>query len=773
MTPFPFVKGTWLGGMNQFLDLAKIDGENEYYLLTNGRVRQDTVAPIRAPIKVTKGLPSDKLQGSFSIGSYLLVFVGGKAYYKDTRVDSPWEPIVDFLMSPDAETIEIALVPVSFVNWRRIVNDDNESRDFLFERVKATPRAAFVTDGVGQPWLIFPDGSARITRDYNGLETENEYVPSGVHHPLYHDGKLYVVGKDKAGDFTLIFHSVTGQVLNFAILYNPDKPDTTPEDVAGAEALSTAVDYHVITGMFSIPATERAFAVTTSNSTHLIIPDYERLIGAEPTFIRQLVLDIGALNQRSVVNVLGDTTLITPNGIRSFNATSELRNEGRNATFNRPINKLTDGIVQTQGATVAFNNYIGYALDTIYGPGIIWFDEMLGVFVALDLYPGVGKIKQFAVAVFDSKQELYFITDHDVYKAFAGDYLVTCLYPKDFISSTGNIKLARIYANFTGGMETSAHVSLGVYDNKKLTGFMSSAMESAEYSNRENFPYPVVLSGGDSLTYTFDLRDNSRISFRTGFTISWTGSAQLLAVGGELAQHDLRADMNRTYRVIDRVPSNHFAIFSPDGVVGLKTVADIGAFQRQYGSADSGARHTFLALGNASTVTGGYAEWEKLISLNRVMSAVGPFDYDDIERWVSTFQQHPHRYFKRETDFATLWFLSAGKNSSGVPVDDLIPLQKPWLDNSIVGNDFNIALLNGSVTDAGFTYENLARAGVDVLIQPGDEYRVELLAGSLQRITFPPDYYVDITIQPTYTQYALTHIRSFEVKERLTLYRKG
>jgi hypothetical protein len=367
-------KTNWLGGLNQLSDITKL-GENEYWILLNGRVRKNAVEAVNLPLNVTNNLSEvGNIQDISAAGSLLVAFAGGKAFYKTT--DGTWLLIESFTMGSTQSRVYTALVPGSTVNFTRAVTSSTGTLT-LGGAVGASPSALIVMDGVLQPWVIFPDGTSRVTDTYGAWTLSHpEYVPV-ANYPMFYNGVLYAVMAEADGDSPTrrknqIVRSVTGAPLNFLIAVTPTGDKTSiKESEGGALAMATNVDYNDVTCLAPLNANDGGFFVGTQHSSFIVYPDYNNLIYAEPTFRNQSITSIGPLNPDSVVDVLGDVAFVHDTGIRSFNGITQFRFEGRNAPFSGPINSLLDGITQTSAATGTHDNYALFAVTTIYGLSLI------------------------------------------------------------------------------------------------------------------------------------------------------------------------------------------------------------------------------------------------------------------------------------------------------------------------------------------------------------------------------------------------------------------
>jgi len=421
------VKLNWLGGMNSQLDTSKLDFGSGYYLGVNIRTRCNTAQSILAPLDITAGLPSGgTIQGIYTFGTTLLVFKGGSAFVK-LNGTGMWNQLSSFAMSPTAPEIDCELVPASTVNFVRASNGTGSTQttnSVVFTNpINASPQCLIVMDGVSQPRIIFEDGTSRVTKTYaQWTSADPEYVPIG-RYPLYSGGVLYCVGRDLSGNYTQIYRSVSGRPLDYIILLDElgNKIDPVAEAVGGAPALSYRVSYSPTTAMARSNTSPGAIIVSTALASFLVQPNYDSLIAAEPTFNNTFLFDVGAVSKTSIVDVLGDTTIVYKSGIRSFNGVQQTKFQGKNSPFSSPVNNFIARKEQTVTTGISYDDYAFYALATVFGPGVLVYDFLQQVFVSVDLYPNVGLIKQFAKVQTGTIERLYFYTtDNKVYQAFSG-----------------------------------------------------------------------------------------------------------------------------------------------------------------------------------------------------------------------------------------------------------------------------------------------------------------------------------------------------------------
>tara|TARA_B100001123_G_scaffold418868_1_gene523359 strand:- start:414 stop:2630 length:2217 start_codon:yes stop_codon:yes gene_type:complete len=312
--------------------------------------------------------------------------------------------------------------------------------------VTRSPAAIVVQDGINQPNLIVLNTNniespitvrkCQTYADwYNGPpESGNrEYVPIGKQ-MMYFAGKLFVVSSDVDGNYTQILHSVTGRPLDFMIPLDgtgnklkdnfSDSVVTTfggelRDDVGtrnGAHMVSYSVSYDPITCI--APLNTDSFFVGTRSASYAVTLDYTHTLFAEPTFTKKYLFGSSAINQFSFVDTLGDFAFIDSEGLRSFNAVQQLRNEGRNSAFSLKVAKLFEGKIQNFKTTAAitFDNYAFFAVDTTVGHGVLVYDTTLQKFVSFDSLvldddTTCAPIVQFTKIESATAHELYAVTN--------------------------------------------------------------------------------------------------------------------------------------------------------------------------------------------------------------------------------------------------------------------------------------------------------------------------------------------------------------------------
>ena len=220
MATITYNQTSFLGGISAQWDATKV-GQSAYPLLINGRVRRNVVEGVRKPAR-ENDLPDGEYQGMYAAGSVLFVAVSGQVYWRDISTANSWSVLGGITIEATGR-VYMTSVPASTINIKR--TGSVESVAFTNSRVRQTPEAILVTDGVNQPSIIYPtdvtniDGRATQTYD-QWIDTPTgelrEYVPVGLY-PTMVGKRLFMAIQSDTGRFTRIGASCTGRPLDFVV----------------------------------------------------------------------------------------------------------------------------------------------------------------------------------------------------------------------------------------------------------------------------------------------------------------------------------------------------------------------------------------------------------------------------------------------------------------------------------------------------------------------------------------------------------------------------
>tara|TARA_R110000868_G_scaffold47887_2_gene156375 strand:- start:1362 stop:4118 length:2757 start_codon:yes stop_codon:yes gene_type:complete len=518
--------------MNQQVDASRLAAD-EYSLLINGRNRYDTIDPITQPADVT---PAGvvKVQGCYAAGALLVMFADGKAYYRNEALpNQTFTQIAGFQLSADVDTLFAVLVPASTVNGVRSLTDDaNTSAGVLLSGTSASsPQAMLVQDGVNQPMLIFPDGTVRVTQNYNQwLPDQREYVPLGKQ-MLFNSGILYIVSPDGLQ----LYRSVTGRPLDFMVIVDTAANKLPSELEGGAAQISHKVDYAPITAIAALSSPDGSFYVSTARTSYAVRPDFTVLPYGEPTFVNTFLFTTGAVNHFCVCDILGDNAVVDYSGIRSFNSVGQYRIEGKNSPFSSKISRLLTGIRQVTPAAVTFDNYGLFSVQTVFGGGILVFDTLTQQWSSLDLMPSLTAqvIQMFAEVKTAVNRKLFCSTTTKVFELYPETGLteVPSYYSPEFNSGDPTIsqKATQVRLTFLDVLTPGTVWVTPVEDGK--VGTMRSARLQNVLPEVQSAIPPVLQRGTDKVRVaTVSVVDIAKSCWKAGLYIQWNFSGKLAAV---------------------------------------------------------------------------------------------------------------------------------------------------------------------------------------------------------------------------------------------------
>lgn len=501
-----FIKQSFSGGMNLRYDPTRI-GADEYPVLINGRNRNGTVEPIRRPVQLEA--PAGRYQGLYAADKYALLLVDGKAYLRNFEdAGSHFQQVANINLDASVDTIFAELVPDTTMKFLRIPDTAAASGPVTLRGGGDGGGAgALLQDGITQPHVIDADGVGRICKTYQQWATgAREYVPIG-RQMLFYNGILYLV----SADGRTIYRSVDGRPLDFMVNVQPVSGDKLPtEEEGGATSTSHAVGFDVLTCISALNTEDGGFFAGSRRLGVSVVPDFDKTIFDQPTFDDITLFPTGPVNQFSFVESNGDHLFLTTKGIRSFNAALQLKNEGKNSPLSARVQRLFKNQRQTRGCVVKFDDYVLFGVSTIYGNGVLLYDETAQRFIGLDIHAGVGQVKQFAAINTDNVEKLLFITtDNKIYEAYAGDVAPMQLYIGDFCSQQPSInqhptraRIVVINAEAAGTLTATPYV-----DGKKQTS--QSKQQSIEATVDTSNPQQVPFGNGANDTVrnlTFDFR---------------------------------------------------------------------------------------------------------------------------------------------------------------------------------------------------------------------------------------------------------------------------
>ncbi len=539
------------GGMNYFNEDIDLN-DDQYRLLINGRVRSGGIDPIYANSFVT-GLPVGKRQLIMGFETLLLAVVAGLAYYRINGTTT-WVNIPAVALDPLVDRVYGQAVPASSFNYTRALKSVDQVKGTQLNQAinnksilnSISAIGLLLQDGINQPFIIFPDGTARVTSNYAGWGlAAREYVPIGTLMAWSAGlGKLYILAPNGVD----IYQSVTGRPIDFVV----NIADAAGNKGGNADTTSFNASNAQVTCL--TPQDDGSLFIGGELQSYIATPIFEQTIFDEPIYNISTV-QAGTVNQESIQALISDHGFVDFDGMRSVNAITEQGNEGRNGDFALNVAELFRGVTQNrmEVASIVFDNYCLYSVKTNIGFVVLVFDRLLYKWVSVDIMEGIP-FKQFAISAEASSPTLYAITQDTLYKLY---------------DATAERRGAQLH---TGGFCKSVDLQNEYKTEKvRLVFFDSDAVYDASvtevtdgnrgYTLKHNlndrragvaYPveYPIIWGANprvDNLVFNFGQVSNT--GFKQSYMITWFGPARLVRIQPELGEKSYNATIAQQAKV--------------------------------------------------------------------------------------------------------------------------------------------------------------------------------------------------------------------------------
>jgi len=546
------------GGLRRNVDPSKLS-ESQYPLLVNMRSRYGTLKSIKLP-KYFDEFPSGKFQGAYAQGSQILVFVSGKAYYRNFEdTQTSFRLLPSFLLDSNVDYIYAEAVPTSYYNFGREASTDNLNITKTATFSSPSPACIVCQDGINQPWLIFSTGGVSKAKTFQEWSQEDrQYVPIGKQ-MLYHDGILYVVSPDGRK----LYRSVSGRALDFVIAIDTDgnKLQDNLYKVE-AERLAHNINNAEITCLAKLsigssnPNFGSPFLVGTKIGSFKIEPNFSNLLFGEPTFRNTSVFPTAPLNQASFTYSRGDLHFIDETGLRSYNLTESVGGiVSKDDAVSAGIYTLFEGVQQTVTAIAFFDNYTFYGVQTAYGYSIILYDNLRNSFEALDIFEGLSSpIKMFCQTNILGVKTLYFITTEGFYQYYGDSTTAPWqFYSKEFSTddSLMHHKIIRFRAVLQDSFENGLLTAIPIADRKK-----EAALTKKVFKTLDAITYPLEIPFGQSDTETTQnisfVFQKSKQSDKIGMLLKGDFNAEIISLHLHTEQMEAKTPLEQSSQVYQK-----------------------------------------------------------------------------------------------------------------------------------------------------------------------------------------------------------------------------
>jgi len=543
------------GGLRRDIDPTKLE-DNQYPLLVNMRSRYGTLKPIKKPIKIDE-FPSGIKQGCYAQGSNVLVFANGRAYIKNYESTKSFHLISHFALSSDVDYIFAEAVPFSFSNFGRTATAGLDiDRNATFS--SPSPACIVCQDGLNKPQLLFTNGGVRDAKTFAEWKLTDdsisrEYVPI-MRNMLYHDGILYGVSPDKKQ----IYRSVTGRALDFvvAVQENGDKLSDmifTEE----AERMAINVNNAEITALAKInmapshPDFGSPILVGTTQGTYKVEPILTQTLFGEPTFRTPSLFPTAPLNQWSFSAARGDLHFIDETGLRSLNLLASSGVVSKDDALSATIYTLFENVQQAATACTFFDNYTMFAVTTIYGYGVVLYDNLRGVFEAIDIFPELtSPIKMFCQTNIQGIKTLYFNTSEEFYQYYGSTETADwTFYTKEFSSDDplDHFKIIRFRVVLQDILENGTLTATAICDRKK-----EAPLSVTLSKNLDTVAYPIDFPYGSGTTDTTVnhsfVPQSSKQSDKIGYLVSGNFNCEITSLHLHTERKEAKTPMEQSAR---------------------------------------------------------------------------------------------------------------------------------------------------------------------------------------------------------------------------------
>jgi Calcineurin-like phosphoesterase. len=401
--------------------------------------------------------------------------------------------------------------------------------------------------------------------------------------------------------------------------------------------------------------------VTTGRNTTGVRPDYTSLaFFGEPRLLNQALFPSGVLNPNCAVDLNGDTAFISQTGIHSYNATLQTQIKSNNDPVSIQIHQLLV-TNQTYGAAIDFDDYALFAIETIYGPGVVVYDKTLGTedkgkFIGLDLYRNIGQIKQFAKISTAAGQRLFFITaDNRLFEFGAGTtYETTRLYLGDWNGGVAGVSqiLRRAHLVFSG-VYSDTIVQVSDYVDRRSHNIVAYTLQGASVTSAPTLPVPYRMSQGASNGMVHHENTDASLGFAVGLMIEWASEARLVFARLDV---DFESKIPSTLALVPGYQATPFE-FAIAGDLAPGVVDSVWT--------RLGPTYQFIGVGNIGTWSGYTNTLQRLKS--RFMAVAGNLDLD-LDGGLIFYNQVANgaRYYSRIKGNVEFFFYNVGWTTANI-----------------------------------------------------------------------------------------------------------
>lgn len=502
------------GGLFTQFDATKTP-RNSYPLGLDVQMRRNVVKPRNRHAKQVT--PEGTFHGLYAVGSQLYLFVDGFAYVRDVASSIYFNEITGWTQIDSSIRIYAERLPITFNLFNRRATSVEVTSLYFNSSIAAYPECLWVGNGRDAEQVIYPDGTAEIIGDFDSwTQNSPSYVPIGTVRVFTAD-KSFLMSPSGLK----LYSSVTGRPTDYVI-----QIDNDGNKVGDADSFYTGISAEAVTALKA--ADNGTVIATTSFGTFTVTPDYNTTFYGEPFLRVRPLFPVGAVNDRSFVNLNGDVAFISFTGIHTFNQTRQDRIESSNAPLGRKIYGLLSN-PQTDTCAADFDDNALFAVNTIYGRGVMVYDNSLEQFTSLDL--SFGHVTQFAV-VNDPIHgpRLFFINAaNELYEAYADDTkLAGRIYIGDFTAQGSGIdsRIDSVFLTFSN-IRAGGQVKCSLWIDGEKRGEQVQTVTATDLPASDDAIPRVDVTNTNQLQFNFSGHNEGA---RIGVWIEWDADAELTTV---------------------------------------------------------------------------------------------------------------------------------------------------------------------------------------------------------------------------------------------------
>src|SRR5574343_983354 len=506
-----YAQSDFSGGLFTQYDATKTP-RNSYPLALDVQMRRNVVKPRNRHAKPT--CPLGTVHGLYAVGSQRYIFIDGQAYVRDVSSSLYFNTSDGWTEIDSSVRVYAERLPTTFKLFNRRASTVETTTLYFNNSIAAYPECLWVGNGRDDEQVIYPDGTAELIGDFDGwTQNDPSYVPIGTVRVFTAD-KGFIMNPTGLK----LYSSVTGRPTDYVIQIN-----NAGDKVGDADSFYTGISAEAVTALKA--ADNGTVIATTAFGTFTVTPDYNTTFYGEPFLRVRPLFPVGAVNDKSFVNLNGDVAFISFTGIHTFHQTKQDRIESSNEPLGRKIYGLLAN-PQSDTCAVDFDDNALFAVNTIYGRGVMVYDNSLEQFTSLDL--SFGHVTQFAV-VNDPilGPRLFFINAaNELYEAYADDTKLTGrIYLGDFTAQGSGIdsRIDSIFLTFTN-IRAGGQVRCKLWIDGEERG------EQVQTVTAESLP------AGDDAIPRVDVVNTKQLQFnfaertegsRVGIWIEWDADAEL------------------------------------------------------------------------------------------------------------------------------------------------------------------------------------------------------------------------------------------------------